>query len=161
MAQVATEVQKDIVATPVVYELPEIGSHTSIITKVEDRGDIPNDKYGPQHMIKIHVLIDDEKSSKGEDLYVFQNASLKLGEKARLGKFLRGLGIATDGPVNLKDLVGRRILTNVVHAKVGDKVYANIESVSSIRAAKGTAKAAKPAPAAAPAETEADEVEEF
>jgi hypothetical protein len=155
LTQVATEVQKSIVATPAVYELPEVGSHTSIITKVEDRGDVPNDKYGPQHMVRVHILLDDEKSSKGESLYVFVNASLKLGEKARLGKFLRGLGVATDSPVDLANLVGRRILTNVVHNKVGDKTYANVESVSSIRAAKTTTKTAAQAP------VETAEVEEF
>jgi hypothetical protein len=133
MAQTATPVQQSIVVAPKVYELPEPGMHIAKITRVEDLGMVQSDAYGAQHKIKIHVLIEDEKTSKDEQIFVFQTCTLSLGQKSRLGTFLRQLSIPTDGAFDLADLVGMRINANIVHTKSGDKTYANIESVARIR----------------------------
>lgn len=134
MAQTASQVQESIIVAPKVYELPEVGFHVATITRVEDLGMVKSDLYGEQHKIKIHIRIDDEKDSKGNTLFVTQTSSLSLGQKSRLGTFLRQLGIPTDGAFDLADLVGMRINANIIHNKSGDKTYANLESVGRVRA---------------------------
>jgi hypothetical protein len=136
----ATEVQKSIVVEPKVYELPSAELHTALITKVEDLGIVESELYGNQHKVKIHYKITDEKSSKGEDLFVFETCSVSLGEKARLGKRLRALGVDTDGKVDLAEIVGFQVNAGVIHNKKGEKTYANIDFVSRI---KGTAQTKK------------------
>lgn len=132
----ATAVQEDIIVAPRVYENPEVGAHVGTITRVEDLKMVKSDLYGEQHMIKIHIRIDDEKSSKNETLYVYQRCTLSLGKKARLGTFLRQLGIPTDGKFNLAGLVPMKINLGIVHKKTGDSTYANVEWVSPIRSRK-------------------------
>ena len=136
-APVAQQVQEDVFVEQKVYELPEIGMHEATITRAENLGVKKHDKYGDQRRVKIHVLIDDEKSTKGDPMYVFVNASMEsLGAKSRLGSFLRQIGATIPAPgvkLNLAEIVGLKINVNVVHATVGDKVYANIESAARIR----------------------------
>lgn len=132
----ATTVQEDIFVEAKVYELPEVGMHEGTITRAENLGIKKHDKYGDQQRVKIHVRIDDEKTSKGEPMYVYVNASMSTSAKSRLGSFLRQIGVSIPGPggrLNLKELVDLRINVNVIHAVVGDKTYANIESAARIR----------------------------
>lgn len=138
MAQNTTQVQESIIIEPKIYELPEVGNHVATITRVEDLGIVKSELYGPQHKVKIHVRIDDEKTSKGETIVVFQTCSMSLSPKSRLGTFLRQLGIPTDGAFDLADLAGMRINANIIHNKSADKTYANIESVSRIRTKTAT-----------------------
>jgi hypothetical protein len=133
MAQTATQIQESIIVAPKVYELPEVGGHIGTITRIEDLGIVHSDAYGDQHKIKIYIRIEDEKTSTGEVIFVFQTCTLSLGAKSRLGTFLRQLGLPIDGAFDLADLAGMRINTNIIHNKNGDKTYANVESVSRIR----------------------------
>lgn len=143
---VAQQVQEDVFVEAKVYELPEIGMHEATITRAENLGIKKSDKFGDQRRVKIHVRIDDEKSTKGDVMYVFVNASMEsLGAKSRLGSFLRQIGATIPAPgvkLNLAEIVGLKINVNVVHAVVGDRTYANIESAARIRT-----KAASTAPA--------------
>lgn len=142
-APVASQVQEDVFVEAKVYELPEIGMHEATITRAENLGIKKHDKYGDQQRVKIHIRIDDEKSSKGELMFVFINASTSLGQKARLGSFLRQIGAkipAQGEKLNLAEIVGLRINVNVVHAQVGERTFANVESAARIRV-----KAAAPA----------------
>ncbi len=135
-APVATAVQEDVFVEAKVYELPEIGMHEATITRAENLGLKKSDKYGEQQRVKIHIRIDDEKTTKGEEMYVFINASTSLGTKARLGSFLRQIGAkipAQGEKLNLAELVGLRVNVNVIHAVVGEKTYANVESAARIR----------------------------
>lgn len=70
-------------------------------------------------------------------MFVFINASMEsLSAKSRLGSFLRQIGasIPSQGEkLNLAELVNTRINVNIVHAVVGDKTYANVESAARIR----------------------------
>jgi hypothetical protein len=136
-APVATQVQEDVFVEAKVYELPEVGMHDATITRAENLGIKKHDKYGEQRRVKIHVRIDDEKTTKGDTMYVFVNASMEsLGAKSRLGSFLRQIGATLPNPgekLNLADIVGLKINVNVVHATVGDKTYANIESAARVR----------------------------
>lgn len=136
-APVAQQVQEDVFVEAKVYELPEIGMHEATITRAENLGIKKHDKYGEQRRVKIHVRIDDEKTSKNEPMYVYVNASMEsLGAKSRLGSFLRQIGATIPAPgvkLNLAEIVGLRINVNVVHAVVGDKTYANIESAARLR----------------------------
>ena len=134
---VAQQVQEDVFVEAKVYELPEVGMHDATITRAENLGIKKSDKFGDQRRVKIHVRIDDEKTTKGETMYVFVNASMEsLGAKSRLGSFLRQIGatIPSQGEkLNLAELVGLKINVNIVYAVVGDKTYANIESAARIR----------------------------
>lgn len=134
---VVTQVQEDVYVEAKIYELPEIGMHEATITRAENLGIKKSDKYGDQRRVKIHIRIDDEKSSKDEVMYVFVNASMEsLSAKSRLGSFLRQIGATIPGPgqkLNLAEIVGLRINVNVIHAVVGDKTYANVESAARIR----------------------------
>ena len=142
-APVVQSVQEDVFVEAKVYELPEIGMHEATITRAEHLGIKKSDKYGDQERVKIHIRIDDEKTSKGEPMYVYINASTSLGQKARLGSFLRQIGakIPVQGEkLNLAELVGTRINVNVVYAQVGERTFANVESAARIRT-KSTAPA--------------------
>jgi hypothetical protein len=139
MAQNATHVQESILVAPKVYELPEVGGHIGTITRIEDLGIVHSDAYGDQHKIKIHIRIEDEKTSKDEVIFVFQTCTLSMGAKSRLGTFLRQLGLPIDGALDLADLAGMRINVNIIHNQNGDKTYANVESVSRIRGNKTVA----------------------
>lgn len=135
-APVVSAVQEDVFVEAKVYEMPEIGMHEATITRAENLGIKKSDKYGDQQRVKIHIRIDDEKTSKGEAMYVFINASTSLGQKARLGSFLRQIGAkipAQGEKLNLAELVGLRINVNVVYAQVGERTYANVESAARIR----------------------------
>ena len=139
---VAQQVQEDVFVEAKVYELPEIGMHEATITRAENLGVKKHDKYGEQRRVKIHVRIDDEKTTKNEPMYVYVNASMEsLGAKSRLGAFLRQIGATIPGPgvkLNLAEIVGLRINVNVVYAVVGDRTYANIESAARIRTKTAT-----------------------
>jgi hypothetical protein len=136
-APVVSQVQEDVFVEAKVYELPEIGMHEATITRAENLGIKKSDKYGDQRRVKIHIRIDDEKSSKGDTMYVFVNASMEsLGAKSRLGSFLRQIGATIPGPgqkLNLAEIVGLKINVNVVHVVVGDRTFANVESAARIR----------------------------
>jgi hypothetical protein len=136
MSQTAVAVQEDVVVAPKVFENASQGMHVGTITRVEDQGIVNSDQYGPRRRVKIHVRIDDEKSSKGEQLNVFTTMTAStLGPKSRLGIFLRQLGVPTNAELHLKELVGMKIYANIVHNPVDGKVYANIESVARYRTA--------------------------
>jgi hypothetical protein len=139
MSQQATAVQADIVIEHKVYELPTAELHTARITRIEDLGVVKSELYGDQEKVKLHYLITDAKSSKGEELFVFETCSKSIGEKARLGKRLRSLGVNTDksaGPVHMKDIVGMDVTIGVVHNTKGDKTYANIDYVAPLKSSK-------------------------
>lgn len=129
MAQVATQVQTPLILEPKVYELPEPGFHNATITEIKDLGIVQSQLFGERHQIRITLRIDDQRTSKDEDILVFQTCTFTLGEKSRLGRFLRNLNIDTGKALDIYDIVGMKILANIVHAKAGDKTYANIESV--------------------------------
>lgn len=132
----ATEVQSSIIIEPKQYELPSAELHTAILTRVEDLGLVESELYGAQEKIKIHFKITDEKDSKGNDLFVFQTCTKSLGEKARLGKLLRSLGINTDGPIDLVELINMPVNVGIIHNKKGAKTYANIDFVARIKSVK-------------------------
>lgn len=132
----ATQVQEDIFIEAKVYELPEVGMHEGTITRAENLGIKKHDKYGDQQRVKIHVRIDDERTSKGDPMYVYVNASMSTSAKSRLGSFLRQIGVSippSGERLNLAEVVNLRINVNVIHAVVGDKTYANIESAARLR----------------------------
>jgi hypothetical protein len=127
----ATLVQEDVFVEPKVYERPEIGQHTAKITFVEDlkmQKDKQTDKM--VHRVKFTFLITDEQDSQGEPFELSRTMNVSLGEKAHLGQFLRQLGVDTTGRINLAELKDMDILANIVETKVGDKTYANIDSVA-------------------------------
>jgi hypothetical protein len=130
-------VQEDVFVEPKVYERPEVGQHTATITFVEDlkmQKDKKTDKM--VHRVKFTFLITDEQDSQGEPFELSRTMNVSLGEKAHLGMFLRQLGVNTTGRLNLAELKGMDILANIVEAKVGDKTYANIDSVAIPRKAR-------------------------
>lgn len=135
MTPTATQVQKPVVIEAKVYELPEPGLHTATIQAVDDLGMVRSEVYNKEiRKVKITYLITDEKAKDGSDLLVFENMSASFGQKARLGLRLRSLGIDTSvSKLDIGELVGMKINANIIHNKVGDKTYANIDSTSRTR----------------------------
>jgi hypothetical protein len=132
MTQTATKVQGSVIVEPTVYELPEPGLHTAVISEVTDLGMVKNEVYQKEERrVRLTYTITDENDKTGQPMKVFESMSQSMGEKARLGKRLRGLGIATDRPVELADLVNMEVTVNIIHtdSKNGRK-YANLDSVA-------------------------------
>ena len=131
MTQTATKVQEPVIVEPTVYELPEPGLHTAIISEVKDVGPVKNEVYNKEERrIRLTYTITDEKGKDGTDMKVFESMSASFGKKARLGIRLRGLGISTDKPVDLTDLVNMEVNINIVHNVNNGRTYANVDSAA-------------------------------
>jgi hypothetical protein len=112
-----------------VYELATEGIHSLQVTKVEDLG-VVEGTHGAKEKLRIHILVTDQKSKDGEPVNVFITASKSIGEKSTLGKFLRSLGLNTQGQVDLDELIGFKFQAVIEHNKgTNGKTYANIGSV--------------------------------
>jgi hypothetical protein len=139
MTQTATKVSEPVIIEAKVYELPEAGLHTAVITDVTDLGLVKNEIYGTEkRRIRITYTITDEKGKDGTDMKVFESAAASFGPKSRLGARLRGLGIKTDDvqKINLSELIDMEVNVNIVHNKVNDRTYANIDSAARPRRAR-------------------------
>ena len=82
------------------------------------------------HRVKFTFIITDENDSEGQPFVLNRTMNVSLGEKAHLGQMLRQLGVDTTKRLNLAELKDMEILANVTESKVGDKVYANVDSVT-------------------------------
>jgi hypothetical protein len=131
MTQTAT--QAPIIVEPKVYELPTAEQHVATITKVEDLGMVTSDLYDPAHMVRFTYVIEDQLDSKGEKIFVSERMTTSLGQKARLGKRLRSLGIDTKQPLDITQVLGMRVNAGIIHNVKGDRIYANVDYTSRIR----------------------------
>lgn len=124
-----------------VYELPSEDQHRFEIVEIGEMKQIQT-SYGVKDKFAIKIKVSDEKSSKGEDLYVFLNVSPSIGVKATLGKFARRLKLNVQGKFDSDELVGIKFRASIAHNPgSGDsvgKTFANlvIDTVAPLTAPK-------------------------
>jgi hypothetical protein len=90
-----------------------------------------------QHKILVSWELPDEKMKDGRPFTIGQRYTWSMSEKATLRKHLeawRGVpftdaDFGVDG-FDIKDIIGKGCLLNIVHAESGDKTYANIASIA-------------------------------
>lgn len=125
---------------PTTFELPPAGTHLAICYRVLDLGTQPGGQYGPQHKIMIAWELPDEAMEDGRPFSVTGWYTWTMGEKSNLRKMLQGWRgkpfDASDfkGPnrFDIKNILGKPCLITIVHNDVGEKTYANVNTVSGL-----------------------------
>jgi hypothetical protein len=113
-----------------------VGVHRAVCVDVLDKGIVEvtwQGKTKKQHKISIAWQID-ELRDDGKRFLVYKRYTLSLHEKAGLRKDLeswRGKAFTRDEEMgfDVESVVGSCCLLNVVHNTVGEKTYANVDSV--------------------------------
>lgn len=124
-----------------IYELPSEDQHRLEVVEIGEMKKIET-SYGVKEKFGIKIKVLDEKSSKGEDLYVYLNVSPSIGVKATLGKFARRLKLNIQGKFDVDELVGLRFRASIAHNKgtgtSEGKTFANlvIDTVAPLTAPK-------------------------
>ena len=112
-----------------IYELPTEEEHALTIVEYKDLGAVET-QFGTKEKVSIKIDVTDQKTEKGENIYVFVNAAKSIGEKSTLGKFLRKLGITPGPAFDMDDLVGFKFRAVIEHSKAPNgKTYANVGSI--------------------------------
>lgn len=120
------------------FELAPAGTHLAVCYRVIDLGTQTGSYMGKpksQHKILVAWELPDEKMKDGRPFSIMQRYTWSMSEKARLRKDLeswRGVPFTDPdfGTFDIKNVLGKGCLLNVIHAESGDKTYANIASIS-------------------------------
>jgi len=121
-------------------EIVEAGLHKSRCVRMIDRGTHKNEQYGNWNrqfmaMFELPEYLIESGDHQGEPLSVCLFFNLTIGEKSKLRPLLVGwLGRGLTEKEDLEgyevfDLIGKPAYLNIIHAKSGDKTYANIQSI--------------------------------
>jgi hypothetical protein len=120
------------------YELAPAGNHLAICFQMIDLGEQYNAKYDSwQHKVQIGWELPNELMADGRPFMVSSRYTMSLNEKAILRRDLeswrgRPFTPEEEAGFDLKNVVGKPCMVNVVHNPVGDRTYANIKSVAAI-----------------------------
>lgn len=122
------------------FELPPAGTHLAMCYRVIDLGTQSSTYMGQakrQHKILISWELPDEKMADGRPFTIGQRYTWSMSEKAALRRDLeswRGVPFTEkdfgQGGFDIKNIIGKCCLLNIVHAEKNDKHYANIASIS-------------------------------
>lgn len=122
------------------FELPPAGTHLAQCYRVIDLGTQSSTYMGQakkQHKLIISWELPDEKMTDGRPFTVGQRYTFSMSEKAALRRDLeswRGVPFTERdfGPTgfDIKNIIGKACLLNIVHAESNGKQYANIASIS-------------------------------
>lgn len=125
------------------YELVPAGNHVARLYQIIHIGTNTFEYMGEQKKsdkVRLSFELCNEKKvfKEGDEAKPFSIArefGLTMGKKSNLRPFVEGfIGTQLDEEeayaFDLDELLGRACLLNVVHAEVGDKVYANIRGAS-------------------------------
>ena len=112
-----------------IFELPTEEEHALVIVEVKDLGVVATN-FGDKEKVSIKIDVADQKTTSGENIYVFVNAAKSIGEKATLGKFLRKLGLTPGKAFDMDDLIGFKFNAVIEHSVgTNGKTYANVGSI--------------------------------
>lgn len=119
------------------YKPAPAGNHAAICIQIIDMGLQQSTYQGAtreRRQIRLVWEID-ENMEDGRPYTISQNYTLSLNEKARLRKDLeswRGKAFSKEEleGFDLEKLLGKPCLLNVIHNENGDRVYANVSSIS-------------------------------
>lgn len=122
------------------FVLTPSGTHLAICYRVIDLGTQRGEYMGKekiQRKVLISWEIPDEQMSDGRPFTIGQRFTWSMSEKATLRHVLeswRGKAFSEedfgDNGFDIKNILGVGCMLNVVHAKKGDKTYANIATVA-------------------------------
>ena len=114
-----------------VYELPDEGVQTVVITEVQDKG-LVETNFGTKDRVTIVFETEQKDSVTGEPIRLFMSATKSLHPKSTLGNLINQLGVhvAPGGEFDVEDLTGIKAQVVVEHREGSNgKTYANIVSV--------------------------------
>jgi hypothetical protein len=124
------------------FELPPAGTHLAVCYRVIDLGTQETTYKGQakkQHKILLSWELPEEKMEDGRPFTISQRYTWSMSEKASLRRDLeswRGLPFTErdfgEGGFDVKNILGKACLLNIVHTDKGDKKYANIASISKL-----------------------------
>lgn len=124
------------------FELPPAGTHLAVCYRVIDLGTQQGEWKGQpklQHKIMISWELPSEPMSDGKPFAISQFYTFSSYERARLRQDLEGwrgkaFTEADFGPggFDIKNILGKACLLNIVHADKNGSTYANIASVSAV-----------------------------
>jgi hypothetical protein len=125
------------------YEPVPKGNHVARLYQIVHIGTIPTNWQGQQKMtdkVRLTFELCNEKKAfrEGDEpkpFSVSREFTLSMGAKSNLRPFVEGfIGTKLSDEeaygFDLEDLLGEACLLNVVHAEVGENVYANINSAT-------------------------------
>jgi hypothetical protein len=123
------------------FELPPAGTFPAVCTRIIDLGTQQTTYKGQpkqtyQVMLSWEIADDDAKMSDGKRFMTSQRYTWSMSEKANLRKHLeawRGQAFTDadfgEGGFNLKNVLGKACLLQIVHEENNGKTYANIASL--------------------------------
>jgi hypothetical protein len=113
-------------------EIANEGLHNCTITWIEDLGMCAN-QFRTERRVRFVFRMDDQKDIEGKHVEVWEQFPFKIHPQAKLGKFLRdlGLNIPSNTKFDLNNIVGRKLQVVVEHRKdeLTGRTYANIATV--------------------------------
>lgn len=121
------------------YEMCPEGNHFAVCVSIIDKGTqvvkYPGKDEEHKRQVYLSWEIAEERRSDGKPFYIGKSYTLSSNEKANLRKDLeswRGLKFTEEelGSWELKNVLGKGCMLNVVHAENGDKTYANIATIA-------------------------------
>jgi len=122
------------------FELPPAGTHLATCYRVIDLGTQNSTYMGQakrQHKIMLGWELSDELMTDGRPFMISQRYTWSMSEKAALRRDLeswRGIPFQDkdfgEGGFDIKNVLGKPCLLNVVHVNKNGKDYANIASIS-------------------------------
>jgi hypothetical protein len=128
------------------YEMVPEGNHLAVCVSVIDKGTqvmtYPGKAEMHQRQVYLSWEIAEVKRSDGKPFYIGTSYTLSSNEKANLRKALeswRGQKFTEEelGNWELKNILGKGCMLNVVHAENGDKTYANIATIAQLPTVNG------------------------
>lgn len=125
--------------------LTPIGNHVARLCQVLDLGTQDDEKYGPKQKVRFTWELSEETKDFGrgesEPFLISRVLTFSFSPKSNLKKVLEGMkGSALEDKeienldTTLRNLIGAPCMVNVVHVKVGDQSYANVEGVAPVPA---------------------------
>lgn len=122
------------------FELPPAGTHLAVCYRIIDLGTQSSTYMGQakrQHKILVSWELPDERMSDNRPFTIGQRYTWSMSEKAALRRDLeswRGAPFQEKdfgpGGFDVKNIIGKSCLLNIVHTEKNGKQYANIASIS-------------------------------
>jgi hypothetical protein len=120
------------------FEAAPAGNWPAVLVAMIDLGS-HDDRFNPgKHKRQVYLVWEVETEEEGGEVKRFvmgERYTASLNEKANLRKVvgaLRGKPLGDDEDMDVTDLLGRGCMVEVIHQQSGEKVYANVGTVSSL-----------------------------
>lgn len=117
-----------------------VGAHIGVCTGLVDVGLQGGGQFEPAYKVVISWSLPGQLTDAGKPMTISQTYTNSMNKKANLRKLIEswfGKPLPTEEAANnfeLKALLGRTCLVNVVHKESGGKTYANVNGVMPIPA---------------------------